>query len=193
VRLFAERAAAVDGRFAVTDASLPAVLEICRALDGLPLAIELAAASAPLIGLEPLRCARPADRLALLEDRWRAGAPRLPLRRSLERSCRLLTPPQRAMLTRLGRFERSFTLAEAQGANDGLERAEAARAVAALVHRSLLQVSADPAQPRYRMLQVVRTVALEDASEERPLPWGADRGEAAGRGRWASDLGAFAD
>ena len=73
IALFVERVQAIDARFALTDANAPAVIELCRALDGLPLAIELAAARAPLLGV-PHLLASMRERLQLLSaNRNRRG------------------------------------------------------------------------------------------------------------------------
>jgi non-specific serine/threonine protein kinase len=155
VRLFAERAGAVDGRFEVTDATAASVVDICRGLDGIPLAIELAAARAPLLGLEPLR-ARIADRLGLLGDD--RGDRHRTLRAAIEWSYRLLPEPERQMLRRLSVFSGGFTLTAAQevAAGGGFVGWEVVRGLGALVERSLIATGPDLVRPRHRMLQAMR-------------------------------------
>jgi predicted ATPase/DNA-binding winged helix-turn-helix (wHTH) protein len=187
VRLFAERAGAGDGRFAVTETMLPAIVEICRNLEGIPLAIELAAARVPLLGLEPVR-QRIAGRLALLGDDRRDTPHRhRTLRATIEWSHALLTESARVILRRLSIFAGGFTLEAAQqvAAGAGVTDADVVRGVSDLVQRSMLATGPDLIQPRHRMLEVMRGFALEalrDAGE-----WArVARGHAAYVGRFAA-------
>jgi predicted ATPase/DNA-binding SARP family transcriptional activator len=152
VVLFAERARAVDAAFALDAATAPLVARICARLDGLPLAIELAAArvrALPLAAIEPrLECA-----LDLLVD----GARDLPerqrtLRATLDWSHALLGDAEQALLARLAVFAGGFTL-------DLLERVfreDAALELAALVDASLVRRRAD----RFSLLETIREYAL---------------------------------
>jgi len=172
VRLFAERAAAVDGRFEITDATAASVVEICRRLDGIPLAIELAAARAPLLGLEPL-LSRIADSLALLSDDRRDLPDRhRTLRAAIAWSYGLLPEPQRHILRRLSMFSGGFTLAAAQevAAGSGFAPWEVVHGLGALVQRSLVTTGPDLVRPRHRMLQAMRDFAQEQPgfAEEQP-------------------------
>jgi len=172
VRLFAERAAAVDGRFEITDATAASVVEICRRLDGIPLAIELAAARAPLLGLEPL-LARIADSLGLLSDDRRDLPDRhRTLRAAIAWSYGLLPDPQRQILRRLSVFAGGFTLAAAQEVAVGVGFApwEVVHGLGALVQRSLVTTGPDLIRPRHRMLQAMRDFAQEQPEfvAERP-------------------------
>ena len=171
VRLFVERAGASDDRFAVTDASAASIVEICRSLDGIPLAIELAAARAPLLGLEPLRL-RIANRLALLgDDRRDTPGRHRTLRAAIAWSYGLLPEPERQILRRLSIFSGGFTLAAAQqvAAGAGFAEWDIVRGIGALMQRSLLTTGPDLVRPRHRMLEALRDFLHEElgAGEER--------------------------
>ena len=110
VHLFVERAAAALGRFSLTDETAPIVAEICRRLDGIPLAIELAAPRLKMLTPEAL-LARLDDQLHLLTAGSRTAVPRQQtLRAAIEWSYALLSEAEQAMLRRLGVFAGSFTL-----------------------------------------------------------------------------------
>jgi len=163
VRLFAERAGAGDGRFVVTEAMLPGIIEICRNLEGVPLAIELAAARVPLLGLEPVR-QRIAGRLALLGDDRRDTPQRhRTLQATIEWSHGLLTESAREILRRLSIFAGGFTLEAAQqvAVGAGIAEADVVRGVSDLVQRSMLTTGPDLIHPRHRMLEVMRAFALD--------------------------------
>ncbi|HZZ87998.1 MAG TPA: winged helix-turn-helix domain-containing protein, partial [Caulobacteraceae bacterium] len=173
VQLFAERAGAGDGRFALTEATLPGVLDICRILEGVPLALELAAARVPLLGLEPVR-QRIANRLALLgEDRSDSPQRHRTLRATIEWSHGLLPDRAREILRRLSVFAGGFTLEAAQQVASGAGIAEwdIVRGVGDLVRRSMLTNGPDLINPRHRMLEVMRAFALEalEAAGEREV------------------------
>src|SRR5438552_6309675 len=162
VELFVARAQAVQPRFALTAANLPAVIEICRRLDGIPLAIELAAARLPLLGVEGLR-ARLHDRFNLL-----TGGARVVLRRhqtlraTLEWSHALLTPDEQTIFRRLGVFAGGFTLESAQhvACDERIDPWTVLDHLGDLVDKSLVLAEGDPI-PRYRMLETTRAYALE--------------------------------
>ncbi len=161
VRLFAQRAAAADRRFGLTPANAPQVCEIVRRLDGIPLALELAAARIPALGLTAL--------LAHLDDRFRLlrlASPADPrhgaLQAAFEWSYGLLSAREQQVLRGLSAFPGSFLLEAAvhcvQDPASG--RAEAIDVIACLVDRSLVSVLAvDP--PRYALLETVRQFARE--------------------------------
>jgi len=110
VMLFTERAAAASGRFELTASNQAAVVGLCRRLDGLPLAIELAAVRTRALGPEQIRD-RLSDRFGLLTGGSRAALPRhQTLRTTIEWSYDLLTPAERTLLTRLCVFAGRFTL-----------------------------------------------------------------------------------
>jgi predicted ATPase/DNA-binding winged helix-turn-helix (wHTH) protein len=160
--LFEERARAADQRFALDEAGLAQAIELCRHLDGNALAIEMAAARAPQIGLRALN-QRLAERLRLLRANHVAPAPhQQSLRAMLDWSCSLLADAQNTVLKRLAVFTGSFALEAAQQvvADDTLDEWTALDALGALVDRSLLQVERfDP--PRYRLLETTRLYAAE--------------------------------
>lgn len=161
VSLFVERASAVRQGFALTDANAAAIAEICARLDGLPLAIELAAAQTKVLSpdaiLERLR-----RRLPLLAG----GSGDLParqrtLRGAIAWSYDLLDPPLQRLFARLSVFEGGFTLAaaEAVGSEEGVDTFEA---VASLVNKSLLRSMETTAQdPRFTMLETIRAYAAD--------------------------------
>lgn len=170
VELFVERAQAADRRFELTPHSLPAVALICERLDGLPLAIELAAARVPMLGLTALAASLD-ERLRVLTTGHR-GAPQRQrtLRAALEWSHGLLSTTETIVFRRLAVFVSGFSLEmarqvvadnPAQSSQAGpLDEWGVADALGSLVDRSL--VSADTAQwPRYRLLESARAFALE--------------------------------
>lgn len=180
VRLFVDRARAIQPDFDLNDQTLPAVAEIVRRVDGLPLAIELAAAR--------IRALPPAALLQRLEQRLpllSGGARDLPLRQQTMRdtigwSHDLLTDAERTLFRRLGVFVGGFTLDAAEAIAIGMPDAadplqlhstiDALDGVTALIEHSLLrQVPGSGNDPRYRMLETVREYARErlDASDER--------------------------
>lgn len=166
VELFVARAQGVDPSFALTPAHAPAVIEICRRLDGIPLAIELAAARLPLLGLEGLP-ARLDERFNILTAGARVVLRRhQTLRSTLEWSYGLLTPEEQTVFRRLGIFAGSFTLEAAQHvASDGrIDAWTALDHFGALVDKSPVLAVGDPV-PRYRLLETTRAHALERLAE----------------------------
>jgi predicted ATPase/DNA-binding winged helix-turn-helix (wHTH) protein len=172
VALFEARAQAVDWHFKVRDDNVAAVVEICRRLDGLPLAIELAAARVPLLGLSGLR--------ERLEHRlqWLTGGRAMPLPRhqtltaTLAWSHGLLDEREQLLFRRLGAFAGGFTLELAQAAlnDDMLGEWELLDLLGSLVSRSLIEVdAADP--PRYMLLDSAREFALEKLAEAGESEW----------------------
>ncbi len=140
VHLFVERAAAALGRFSLTDETAPIVAEICRRLDGIPLAIELAAPRLKVLTPEALQ-ARLDDQLHLLTAGSRTAVPRQQtLRAAIEWSYALLSEAEQAMLQRLGVFAGSFTLeavaAVAMGAP--VQASDVFDVLAGLVDKSLV-------------------------------------------------------
>jgi predicted ATPase/DNA-binding CsgD family transcriptional regulator len=167
VELFTDRAQRARPGFAVTQENAEAVAEICRRLDGMPLAIELAAAR--------LRAFSPAEIAAGLHDRFRllTGGSRTAVRRqqtlraSVDWSHALLTEPERVLFRRLAAFARGFDLraAEAVGAGVGLERHQVLDELALLVDKSLVATEESQSATRYRLLETVRQYALEKLGE----------------------------
>ncbi|GAA3384738.1 ATP-binding protein [Cryptosporangium minutisporangium] len=179
VELFLARAAASGG--AVTTVDRPRVAAICRSLDGMALAIELAAARLPTLGLDGLEAGLD-DRLGLLTGGRRADDRHRSLRSALDWSHALLTEPQRAILRRTSVFATPFTVRDATtllAEWPPIEAAEAAAALATLADQSLLIAHADPDGTRYRVLETIRQYGvghLRTAGEltearERHLRW----------------------
>jgi predicted ATPase/DNA-binding winged helix-turn-helix (wHTH) protein len=163
IALFAARVNAVDPGFALTDDRLAQAVALCLSLDGLPLAIELAAARVPLLGLRTVHD-RIDERFRLLTAGQRTALPRhQTLRAAMAWSHSLLTDSQRLVFRRLGVFHGGFTMTLAQAVCDD-ERLRAWKVlehVGALVDKSLLIV--EPAEPpRYRLLESARAFALEE-------------------------------
>ena len=172
--LFVARARAADPRFRLAADNLDAALDICARLDGIALAIELAAARLPLLGLDGVR-ARLDDRFRMLTGGTRFAMPRhQTLRAALEWSHALLTADEQTVFRRLGVFVGSFDLDSAQrvgaGGDDTLDRWAVLDILGALVDKSWVQAE-DGAVPRYRLLESSRAFALErlDAAGETPL------------------------
>ncbi|MFO1399579.1 MAG: winged helix-turn-helix domain-containing protein [Burkholderiales bacterium] len=162
VALFEARVRAVDPRFALRDEDLPLASDICRRLDGLPLAVELAAARVGTLGLRAV-CEKLDARFRLLTGGARATLRRhQTLRAALEWSCNLLTPDEQAVFRRLGIFAGGFTMEMAQqvASDERLDEWAVLDHLSALVEKSL--VVADPGPvPRYRLLESARAFALE--------------------------------
>jgi predicted ATPase/class 3 adenylate cyclase len=169
VRLFVDRAELVSPGFELTSENAPAVASVCRRLDGIPLAIELAAVRTRSLSPQQLD-ARLRDRFRLLAGGSRTVSPRhQTLRAAIEWSHQLLSSPEQVLLRRLSVFAGDFPLeaAEEVCAEDNLD---VLVLVAALVDKSLL--IHDPARGRYRMLETIRQFAWEklvDAREAEAL------------------------
>ena len=165
VRLFADRAAAVRPGFALDEATAGPVVRICRALDGIPLAIELAAAR-----LRALTAAQVADRLddrfRLLSVGDRAALPRhQTLRAVVDWSWDLLDEPERAVLRRLSVFSGGATPASAEHVCAlGGDHREVIDLVAALVDKSLVMAAGEH-EVRYQLLETVRAYAAGRLAE----------------------------
>jgi predicted ATPase/DNA-binding SARP family transcriptional activator len=171
VELFVERATARQPAFAVTPANAPAVVELCHRLDGLSLAIELAAAWLTSLSVEQI-AARLEDRFRLLTRGSPAVLPRQrTLRAAIDWSYDLLSAAERALLRRLSVFVGGFTLASAE-AVCGEDRAfHVLDLLTSLVEKSLVLVqeretrSGRGGESRYRLLETIREYAREHLSE----------------------------
>ena len=167
VQLFATRAAAADPGFSIDADNAAAVAAICRRLDGVPLALELAATRIRALGPHEL-LHRLDDRFRLLANGTRSGPTRhRTLRALLEWSWQLLSEPQQTVLRRMAIHAEGadLTAVEALAAGDGVAAGDVAGLVADLVDRSLVVSTAGP---RYRMLETVVAYGLErlrDAGE----------------------------
>ena len=172
VRLFIDRARFVEPHFSVTNENAPAVAQICHRLDGIPLAIELAAARLHILSVEQL-AARLDDRFRLLTGGSRTALPRQQtLRALIDWSYDLLSESERVLLRRLTVFMGGWTLeaAEAVCVNtaDHLQGSsiEILDLLTALVNKSLVIVEREQAQEvRYHLLETVRQYAREKLAE----------------------------
>ena len=169
VALFEARAAALDSRFRLTAGNAQAVGELCRHLDGVPLAIELAAARVSMLGVEELRN-RLRQSLRILGSSATNGAPRhQTLRATFDWTHALLTAQEQTLLRRLAVFVGGFTLQLAEqvacpDAGPPDEQADPLDVLGGLIDKSLVVTTeADP--PRYRMLEVTRAYALQKLVE----------------------------
>jgi predicted ATPase len=166
-RLFVERTRAADHAFALDDRTLMGVIKICRHLDGIPLALELAAGCVASIGVETL-ARRLNDRFRLLTGGRRCALPRQQtLAATLEWSYGLLTPAEQAVLRRIAIFTGSFTLdsAGAVSAGDAIDAAQAAGHVIRLVRKSLVTVDVRGTITRYRLLDTTRAYTRQKLAE----------------------------
>ncbi len=161
IRLFERRAQAVDARFQVSADQLPTVAAICARLDGLPLAIELAAARAAVVSL-PTLLARLDQRLPLLTSGHRDAPDRQhTMRQTIAWSYDLLSPDDQATFRRLSVFVGGFALESAEAVLAPLT-SDALAALASLVDHSLLQTVDGPVDARrYRMLETIREFGQE--------------------------------
>ena len=168
VRLFVERAATVQPGFALTDQNAVVVAQITQSLDGIPLAIELAAARTNVLSAEQI-----ADRLddcfRLLTRGRRTDLPRhQTLRGAVEWSYQLLSEAERLLFNQLSVFRGGFTLesAEEVGSRDHLESYEVLDVLSQLVDKSLVVVEEGPrGEARYRILEVLRHYGTERLAE----------------------------
>jgi predicted ATPase/DNA-binding SARP family transcriptional activator len=162
-RLFVDRARDVLASFALTDANADAVSTICHRLDGIPLAIELAAARVRV--LTPQKIAeRLDDVFRLLTGGGRTAVPRhRTLRETIQWSYDLLAPAEAALLEQLSAFAGGFTLeaVEAVCADAVADPGLVLDVLAALVDKSLVVMDASDREPRYRLLETVRQYAAE--------------------------------
>lgn len=163
VQLFVARARAVDPRFALDERSLPVMATICRRLDGLPLAIELAAARAAVLGIEVL--ARHLDDIfRMLTGGFRTALPRhQTLQAMYDWSYRLLSDTERRLLRWLGVFRGDFSLEAIQAVIEGQEftMADILDAMTGLVSKSLVIREETHAATRYRLLATTRAYARQ--------------------------------
>ncbi|HLW48657.1 MAG TPA: tetratricopeptide repeat protein [bacterium] len=163
IELFLERAAAAQREFGLTHRNASTVAAICRRLEGIPLAIELAAARMRTMSVEQI-AARLDERFQILSGGGRTVSPRQQtLRGALDWSYDLLSPHERRLLSRLSVFAGGWTLedAEAVCAGDGLEARDILDLLGQLVFKSLVLVDAQEADFRYRLLDTVREYSAE--------------------------------
>lgn len=167
VALFADRARQVCPNLVLTQHDSDTVMEICRRLDGLPLAIELAAARMRVLSLGEIRDGLH-DRFRLLTGGARTAVQRQQtLRASVDWSHALLTEPERVLFARLAVFMGGFDLdaAESVAAADGVARHQVLDLLTLLVDKSLVVADSSSARTRYRLLETVRQYAQERLAE----------------------------
>ncbi len=171
VRLFVDRAVATAPGFAVTGENAPAVAEVCQRLDGIPLAIELAAARVKVLAVEQI-AARLDDRFRLLTGGSQTALPRhQTLRGAIDWSYNLLSEPERVLLRRLSVFAGGWPLEAAEWVSAGgrVETASVLDLLTSLVDKSLVLAETQHGEARYRLLETVRRYArdrLVEADEE---------------------------
>jgi predicted ATPase/DNA-binding CsgD family transcriptional regulator len=216
VRLFAERARSVRSTFALSERNVGVVAEICRRLEGIPLAIELAATRVGLLNPEQI-AARLDDRFRLLTDGRRTVPRHRTLRAAVDWSYDLLSEPERVLLRRLSVFTGGWLLeaAEAVCAGEARDEGRATRndrgdqplalrpsildTLGQLVNKSLVLVEEEESigERRYRLLETIRQYATEklrEAGEEEEVrrwhrDWYLELAELAGPHTWGPDQG----
>jgi predicted ATPase/class 3 adenylate cyclase/DNA-binding CsgD family transcriptional regulator len=163
IELFADRARRVRPDFRLTDENAATAAEICRRLDGVPLAIELAAARVRVLSLTEIRDGLH-DRFRLLTGGARTSVRRQQtLRASVDWSHALLTEPERILFASLAVFMGGFDLAaaEAVAGSGDVERFQVLDLLTLLVDKSLIVAESASGRTRYRLLETVRQYALE--------------------------------
>src|SRR5882672_1253975 len=167
VQLFVRRVAARAGSVVLSDEEAPFVAEMCRKLDGMPLAIELAAGQVAALGIKNT-VARLVSRLELLKLSHRTAVPRhRTLKATLDWSYNLLSDVERIVLRRIAPFVGHFTLEGARyvAGELGVGTGEIFDAIAGLVEKSLIATRIDETQAQYRLLDTTRAYALEKLEE----------------------------
>jgi predicted ATPase/DNA-binding winged helix-turn-helix (wHTH) protein len=167
VQLFVERVASSVGRFELSDAEAPVVADICRKLDGIALAIELAAGRVDVFGLLGV-AKRLEDRVRLLTHGRRTALPRhQTLAAALDWSYEALPESEQAVLRRLSVFAGGFALdaAQAVATDDLVVSSDIVEVVASLVSKSLVNADFATAIARYRLLDTTRAYALKKLTE----------------------------
>jgi predicted ATPase len=167
VRLFVERATSVDPEFVVTSENAPSVAEVCRRLDGLPLAIELAAAR--VAAMTPGELAHALERRfdTLAGGRRRAVQRHQTLRAAIDWSYGLCSDPERRLLARLAVFAGggTRTAVESVCSGDAIEERAVFDLLAGLVAKSLVIANREATETRYRLLETIREYAEERLAE----------------------------
>src|SRR5215213_3057999 len=168
IKLFYERATHAKSGFVWDERNAFSVAQICWRLDGIPLAIELAAARIKVLSVEEI-AARLDDRFSLLTAGSRTAIPRhQTLRATIDWSYDLLTQPERVLLRRLSVFAGGFTLEAAEAVcSQGMKQSDSLDLLGRLVDKSLVIVEADSevGETRYRLLETLRQYALEKLVE----------------------------
>jgi predicted ATPase/DNA-binding winged helix-turn-helix (wHTH) protein len=166
VQLFVARINATQAAFSPDPANLLQVAAICRQLDGIPLAIEFAAARAATLGIAQV-AARLDDRFGLLTGGRRTALPRhQTLRATLDWSYELLSERERRLLCRSAIFPAGFTLEAAAAIDPEHQASFVLEGIANLVAKSLLSLDGSPSGGRWRLLETIRAYALEKLAEK---------------------------
>ncbi|MBV8531719.1 MAG: helix-turn-helix domain-containing protein, partial [Candidatus Eremiobacteraeota bacterium] len=185
IALFNDRATAVNRRFALTDDNAPIVARLCRRLDGIPLAIELAAARANSLSLAAL-IERIDERFGILTAGQRVALPRQQtMHAAIAWSYDLLSEAERRLFERLSIFVGGCTIdtAEAVAPDNRLPEADVLRLLAALAEKSLVVAELERSPARYRLLECTRAFAAEKLALE-----GDGCALARRHALWAADL-----
>ena len=167
VQLFDDRARAIVDGFVLDDSDIPAVLEICRRLDGVPLALELAAARVDAFGLRGL-AVRLDDRFAVLTKGLRTTLPRhQTLRAAMDWSYDLLPDIEQVVFRRLAVFRGCFTMeaATAVAVDERIKAADVIESVANLAGKSLVTTDISGDITYHRLLDTTRSYALDKLTE----------------------------
>ena len=167
IALFTDRARSVDHRFAVTDENAPTVAEVCRRLDGIPLAIELAAARVNELSPKVL-ADRIGDRFRILTGGERTAVARQQtMRATIDWSYELLSASEQRVFERLSIFAGGCAVAEATTVCAGAEitKDDVIDLLSSLVNKSLVVVDPEGREPRYRLLESFRQYAREKLAE----------------------------
>src|ERR687898_668802 len=166
-RLFVERAASVKANFKLTEQNAPAVAQVCYRLDGIPLAIELAAGRTKVLSVEEIP-SRLGDSFKLLAAGSRTAMPRQrTLHATMDWSHQLLSQKERVLFRRLSVFAGGFTLEAAESicAGEELQRDEVLELLSHLVDKSLVIMWEDRTGTRYRLLETIRQYGWERLEE----------------------------
>jgi len=171
VRLFLARVRAAEPTFHADENRMVLIGALCRSLDGIPLAIELAAARAATLGVEALNH-HLADSLRILTGGYRTAMPRhQTMRATLDWSYRLLTDSERALFRRLGSFVGGFTLGAVRfiAEKEGWCDTDNCEAFSGLISKSMISAHSHEPQRRYRLLETTRCYALQRLDDEGEL------------------------
>ena len=160
VELFVERARAIDDQFAFRSADVAAVADICRRLEGVPLAIEFAAGYVEMLGLADLSAMLGDERLLMSRAHRGMRSRQQTLRASLAWSYDLLPPAEQAVLGRLATLDAGFTMASAIAAAPEFDANEMFASIVNLVEKSLLAADATSGEARYSLQEILRVFLI---------------------------------
>ena len=166
MELFIERASSSHDTFELTEPDVEVVAQICRHLNGIPLAIELVAARVDMFGVREL-AALIEDRFLLLTQGLRTALPRQQtIGATLDWSYSILPPSEQAILRRISIFSGAFTMesATAVAASGNIDKSQVFEGVVSLTQKSLIVVDTTGDEVQYRLLEMTRTYAIEKLS-----------------------------